>query len=66
MKHVIAILLLSAAASVGAGEEINWRERVNEVVCLLVGPFNAESVPEGKTVKQILDDFPQWSEKIQK
>ena len=57
MKYIVAILLLSVATGARAGEEVNWRQRVNEAVCLLVGPFNAESVPEGKTLKQILDDF---------
>ncbi len=58
MKGMSLLLLAaSVAASARADEDINWRERVNDVVCLLVGPFNAKSVPEGKTVEQILDDF---------
>jgi len=65
MRYVVAAFVALLVLNVCAEEGTNWRERVQDVVCLLVGPFNERTVPKGKTVAQILDelrpDLAEWS-----
>jgi len=57
MSRGMAIVLMALVLMGGCEEKRAWREGVKDVVCLLVGPFNEKTLPPGKTVRQILEDF---------